>query len=488
MVYLIAIVILGITAVPILSKWRLGVILIFIWLFLEDVIRRLLPGQPQQIMLTKDVLIALTYFSFFLWFSFKNKKIWKPAFGVALFLFAAYVLINIFNLNSPGFLFGLIGLRAYLWYLPLMFLGYYMFDKEEKLLKFCRILVILAIPLFLFVIFQYVFYDSGWPLARPLGEALPYHSFQMFINSSRISGDMLLFSSVFGVGHRYSRFAMLLFFLGLGLLATKHPVSSKKRKIILITSVFSAFLGIFLSSVRTAFALTCVGGILFLVLATFKKNSKTYYFWQNKRLLVFSLISMVSLFLLAFLLLGNRILFQVSVFNDAFKERIPWVLNGFRGALVNSQLFGMGTGTWSQGVFNIPGGTDWISQNSELITTGFRFETGFGRVIFELGIFGAIIFFLFWASLFYQAKKELKLLQYSNLRNLDLGILLFLFLMIFWFIFVHNQVLGDATTLVVLWFFLGVFFGLSKIAGRESAGNAPEREGGPSRSYLNKSA
>lgn len=466
MTYLLltAIIPVGILTVLIFHKWRLGVVLIFAWLFLEDVIRRLIPGQPQQIMFVKDFLIILTYLSFLLWLIFKNKKIWKPAFGVMLFLFAAYILINVFNLNSPGLLFGLIGLRAYLWYLPLMFLGYYMFDKEEKLLKFCRILAISAIPLLLFVIFQYFFYNTGWPLVRPFGEAVPFHSFQMFINSTPISGDMLLFSSVFGVGHRFSRFAMLLFFLGLGLLATKYPASSKKRKIILMLSVFSAFLGIFLSSARTAFALTLVGAVLFLVFATYRKDTKIHYFWQNKRLLILSLISVALLFLLAFLFLGNRILFQVSVFNDAFKERIPWVFNGFKNALANSQLFGMGTGTWSQGIFNIPGGTDWISRNSELLTTGFRFETGFGRVVFELGIFGAAIFFLFWINLFYQIIKEMRFLKNSNLRNLGLGILIFLLLMIFWFIFVHNQVLGDATTLVILWFFLGVFFGLKKIA------------------------
>ena len=471
MIYLLAIIPAIVLAAVIFSRWRLGVILVFVWLFLEDVIRRLIPGQPQQIMLIKDFLIALTYFSFLLWLIFKNKKIWKPAFGIMLFLLAAYILIDVFNLNSSSLLFGLIGLRGYLWYLPLMFLGYYMFDKEEKLLKFCRILAISAIPLFLFVIFQYFFYNTGWLLVRPFGKAVPFHSFQMFINSTSISGDMLLFSSVFGVGHRFSRFAMLLFFLGLGLLATKYPVSSKKRKFVLLMSIFSAFLGIFLSSARTAFALTLGGAVLFLVFATYRKDTKIHYFWQNKRLLILSLISVALLFLLAFLFLGNRILFQVSVFNDAFKERIPWVLDGFKSALVNSKFFGMGTGTFSQGIFNIPGGTDWVNQNQELITTGFRFETGFGRIIFELGILGAVIFFLFWISLFYHMKKELKLLNNSNLRNLGLGILIFSFLMIFWFVFVHHQVLGDATTLVILWFFLGVFFGLNKITKHELKGD-----------------
>ena len=66
MIYLLALILFGILAAVILSRWRLGVILIFVWLLLEDVVRRLIPGQPVEVALAKDVLIALTYFSFLL--------------------------------------------------------------------------------------------------------------------------------------------------------------------------------------------------------------------------------------------------------------------------------------------------------------------------------------------------------------------------------------------------------------------------------------
>ena len=68
MIYLLALISLAIIAVPILRQWRFGVFLIFAWLLLEDVVRRLIPGQPVEVALAKDVLIALTYFSFLLYF------------------------------------------------------------------------------------------------------------------------------------------------------------------------------------------------------------------------------------------------------------------------------------------------------------------------------------------------------------------------------------------------------------------------------------
>jgi len=467
MIYLLGIITFTILTVIILSRWRWGVILIFVWFLLEDLIRRLIPGQPSQIILAKDILIALTYFSFFVFIVLKNKKIWKPAFGGVLLLFAAVSIINVFNPNSPGLLFGLIGLRSYLWYLPLMFLGYYMFDKEEKLLKFCQILVYLSIPLFLLAILQYLFYESGLAFIRPFTESSQFHAFRIVIGTWVKNGSVPLLSSVFGTAHRYSRFSMLLFFLGLGLLATKYPRNlsfPKKRKILLIVSILSAFFGIILSSARTAFILTTVGAVLFFAFATYIKNSQIFDLGKNNRIWIFSLIAVILIVLPIIFLFGNSAFFQISAFYFAFNERIPWAFEGFRSALANAKFFGMGTGTFSQGLRNIPGSVEWNNQNKELITTGFRFENGFGRLIFELGIFGTIIFYLFWLYLFYQMKKEINLLKNSNLRNPGLSIFIFSFLLMVWFSFVHHQVLGDATTLVILWFFLGVFFSLRKFA------------------------
>ncbi len=468
MIYLLGIIPFGILVAVILSKWRWGVILIFVWLLLEDLIRRLIPGQPAQIMLVKDALVFLTYCSFLAAVMIKNKKIWKPAFGGILFLFIAVSIINIFNPNSPGLLFGLIGLRSYLWYLPLIFLGYHMFEREEHLLKFCRWLVYLSIPLFLFAVFQYLFWGSGLAFIRPFTEATQAHSFQLIFESSVISsGDMPLLSSVFGVGHRYSRFSMLLFFLGLGLLATKYGGNlpfSKKSKILLLASIFRAFLRVVLSSARTAFVLTTVGGVLFFMFATYIKKFKIDYLWKNNRILVFSLIAIILVVLPIIFLFGNSAFFQISAFYFVFKERVPWILEGFRSALTEAKVFGMGTGTLSQGLREIPGSVDWIDKNGELISRAFRFETGFGKIIFELGILGMIIFYLFWINLFYRMKKEIKLLKNSNLRNLGLAIFIFTVMLLIWFSFVHHQIFGDATTLVVLWFFLGVFFSLRKLA------------------------
>ena len=48
-----------------------------------------------------------------------------------------------------------------------------------------------------------------------------------------------------------------------------------------------------------------------------------------------------------------------------------------------------GTGSLSQGLTYLPGGAEWLGRGL------VRSETGFGKVVFEMGIFGMIIFYLF---------------------------------------------------------------------------------------------
>ncbi|HDH31698.1 MAG TPA: hypothetical protein ENH26_02920 [Candidatus Wolfebacteria bacterium] len=482
MLYLIPIIplIFLITAV-ILRRWRTGIVLIFIWLLAEDVIRRLIPGQPGQIMLIKDALIFLTYFSFIAAIAInpvrncisngvKGKKIWKPPFIVFLFLFIAFSLINVFNPQIPNLLFGIIGLRSYLWYIPLAFLGYYMFSSKEKLLKFCRILVYIAIPLFILAAFQYVFYDVDNVLIRPFATSHYYHSFSLVE-----SGKIPLLSSVFGSVHRYARFSMLLFFLGIGLLTIKRnkprtfntiessrlaekPV--KVRGKLLIVSTICAFLGITLSGSRSAFALTIIGIVLFFLFAKYIKNNKILHLWRNSRIKIFTAILILLLTLPIIFFARDIGLFNISAFYYAFQERIPWMFDEFIRAFSEAKFFGIGTGTMSQGLEYVPGGAEWIKYQTQEVRQGFWFETGIGKILFELGIIGLIFYYLFWGYLFYKMKEVIKRLKDSLLRSVGVAIFIFSFLILVWFSFLHHQTFGDATTLVVFWFFIGVLFSL----------------------------
>jgi len=456
--YLFILILLVIISSIILRRWRNGVYFIFVWLYIEDIIRRLVPGQPPHVMLVKDVLLLLTYFAFFITLVIVNNKkpfaLWKPPFLTGFLLFGGWCLVGSFNPNIPSFLFPIIGLRSYLWYAPLFFLGYYMFNSEEKLLRFCKTLVYTAIPLFIFAIYQYIFFDKANVLIRPFERSHQIHSFHLLE-----TGAIMKISSFFGTGQRFAMFAMFLFFLGIAIC-----LASKKNKLLLI-STLSAFLGVVISGSRGVFVLSVLGFILFFVLTKTmgkrQKKSVYLYLWKGNRIIRFGLVLFVVLIgMLSIYKIGGDIgLFQVSAFYFAIVERIPWFIRHISGVLSNLTWLGYGTGTMSQGVQYIPVGVDW----TYITPQGFFLESGVSKIIFELGIFGFFFFYFFWGHLFFRIKKELKIINHTNLKSIGVSIFIFLFCTLIRFSFIHHQVLGDATVLVILWFFIGIVFNLKNL-------------------------
>jgi len=447
MAMFLMVVCLVILSVFVLYRWRLGVVLVFIWLFIGDMIRKIIPGQPPEIMLIGDTLLFLTYLSFFAMIVIKNKKLWKPPFISTLLLLLAFILINVLNPNSPGLVFGIIGIRSYLWYVPLLFLGYYMFASEDKLLKFCRILVYTTIPLFTFAIIQYIFYDSNFVIFRPFEIGHQIHSFGWIE-----TGAVKRITALWGEAQRYATFSMFLFFLGMATYS-----ASKKNKILLLSTIY-AFLGVVISSSRVTFILSIVGFIMFSLLTSIINMRKLSFLFIARLIKVSLLVSLVITIglLTIYKFFGGVGLFQISAFHFALEERIPWFLQEFSNIFSELNCWGYGTGTASQGLQYIQVGREWGA--------AYRFfESGISKILFELGILGFIFFYLLWGHLLYRIRKELKILNSSSLRNIGVSVYIFLILVLIRFSFIHHEILGETTTLVTLWFFIGVMFNLKNL-------------------------
>src|SRR5579872_2418701 len=111
--------------VHILNDWRSGVTVFLVWLLFEDLARKYL-GNSMTVYFAKDFLVAVAYFSFYFAKRRREVEIFKPPFLIALVLFVALGFVEIFNPFSPDILYGLLGLKLYFYYAPLMFLGYAM--------------------------------------------------------------------------------------------------------------------------------------------------------------------------------------------------------------------------------------------------------------------------------------------------------------------------------------------------------------------------
>jgi len=118
----------------IIRNWRLGFYFFIVWLLFEDFVRKYL-GNNMALFFGKDVLAALTYISLYIDVRRGKEKLFRPPFLLPLLIFIWLAAMQVFNTNSPHFLYGLLGMKVYFFYVPLMYVGYAIVRNDEDLRK-----------------------------------------------------------------------------------------------------------------------------------------------------------------------------------------------------------------------------------------------------------------------------------------------------------------------------------------------------------------
>ena len=132
-----------IAAVAILRNWRLGLYFFLIWVLFEDLTRKYL-GNNMAIYFAKDALVGLVYLSLFVDIRAGRAKAFRPPFMPFLIVFFWFGVLQLFNSNSPHILYGLMGIKIYFYYMPLMFVGYALIRNDEDLRTFLVVNSVLA--------------------------------------------------------------------------------------------------------------------------------------------------------------------------------------------------------------------------------------------------------------------------------------------------------------------------------------------------------
>jgi hypothetical protein len=136
----------GALVVVVLANWRRGLYFFFSWLLVEDLARKYL-GNNMAVFFAKDILVALVYFSLFLAYRRKerNLQVFRPSFRWALLLLVWFAAIQMFNPASSSIFYGLLGLKIYFYYMPLMLVAYAFMDTEVALRRFFSVNVALIL-------------------------------------------------------------------------------------------------------------------------------------------------------------------------------------------------------------------------------------------------------------------------------------------------------------------------------------------------------
>lgn len=438
-------------------RWRFGVILIFVWFFIGDVIRKIIPGQPSELVLIGDALLLFTYISFFAFLVIKRKTVWTPPFLGAFLLFLFIVTAGIFNPSLPSFATSLIGFRSYIWFIPLIFIGYAFFDNQKNFLKFCRILVMLAIPLFLFALIGAVLGDSAPLVIKPFETAHQFHSFGTGIGIGG-RGNVDKISSIFGTDQRYGMVSLFIFLLGLGISVIEKKIKPLNKKN--VVGIVCAFLGTILSGSRSAFVLAVLGFFLFVLITQrhfLKKQAVILQKFIGLKKAFFMFIFLILILFVVYITGENLGLFQIDAFFRIFNSRMILFVKEMQNASRYISVFGNGTGTFAQGLQEIG---QFEKLNLAVLSGG---ETGAMRLFFELGFVGFIVFYGFWIKIFIHIKNYLKKVNNPDLDPIIFSISIFIFLCLLRFTFVHHQVLGDSAILILIWFFIGALFKIKSL-------------------------
>src|ERR1700736_5798321 len=135
--------VVGALVVHILNDWRAGVLLFLIWLLFEDLARKYL-GNSMTIFFAKDFLIGVAYISYYVAKRHRLVDVFKIPFILPLSLFFWFAVIQVLNTASPNILYGLLGLKVYFYYAPMMLLGYAMLERPSQLERFLRVNIVLG--------------------------------------------------------------------------------------------------------------------------------------------------------------------------------------------------------------------------------------------------------------------------------------------------------------------------------------------------------
>lgn len=138
-------------------RWQKALQAAMVLVILEGAIRKwLLPGAQDLVYFAKDVVLLGVYMGFL---RSRERRTMKPPPMPALYpLLAAAIgfgLFEVFNPDLPNILVGLLGFKAYFFYVPLLYVLPAAFSSDQALGRFLRRYALLSIPVGLLALAQF---------------------------------------------------------------------------------------------------------------------------------------------------------------------------------------------------------------------------------------------------------------------------------------------------------------------------------------------
>jgi hypothetical protein len=451
-------------SVHILNDWRSGVLLFLVWLLFEDLIRKYL-GNSMIVFFAKDLLIGLAYLSFYFAKRRGQVEIANFPFLTPLGIFVGFALIEVFNPISPSILYGLLGLKIYFYYAPLMFLGYAMLRRPRDLEQLLLVSIVAGIVIAALGIAQSVL---GMNFLNPEDSAEELYELSHLTRYSPITHkEVLATSSVFVSAGRFSGYVVLIWILAMGmqgyLLLARRP-GAKYGFIGL--GVFTV--AVMIAGTRTPFVF--VIGSAFVMTAAFIWGAP--WRWGQGHEMLKSLQR-------AFLFGGVGLILMVEVFptviggNWAFYtetlsptgagsqlvgQAVDYPILNFEESFQDGRWpYGHGTGMSSLGI-------QYVSQYLNEPIPEFSVESGYGTLVVEFGILGLALWFVWVSALLWSGWQIVRDMRQTVYFPIAFAIWWYAVILLILMMYFGQQAYQDFVDNANLWLMIGVLYRLPKLA------------------------
>jgi hypothetical protein len=468
----------GAVVVAILNNWRRGLYALVAWILFEDFVRKYL-GNNMFIYFGKDLLALVIYLSYFRARRDRRVEKLRVPFRMALLLFVWFCVLQVFNPSSTSIFYGILGLKVDFIYIPLLYIGYALFESEEDLHKFFSYLCVLFIVVGGLGLAQSIIGPTFLNPSRiqedirdlsllyrtsPISGLTAYRPTSVFVSAGRFQ-DFLIMSWIISVGFGgylllRSRRGRVLTFTTVGVLAA--------------ASLMSASRGVFMWNSGTALVLA--GGFLWGAPWREREVLRVLRAIQRTALMVgCGIIVLLTIFPKE---LGSR----VAIYSETLLPNSPtselvhrtqtYPLQQFNYAfLFPDWPYGYGLGTCTLGI-------QYVMRIMHAAPMGIGVESGYGNLLLETGIVGLLLWLFLSTAIVICASKVALRLKGSPWFPLSLAISLYATILLFPMMFAGAAAYQDFVLNSSLWLMLGILFRLQmfpKVAELEQKQAAPRR-------------
>lgn len=444
-------------ALTILKNWRLGFYMFFVWVLFEDLVRKYM-GNGTLLFFGKDVLLALIYISFLAAVRKGREKTFRPPFLLFLSLFFWLCVLQMFNENSPSIWYGLLGIKMYLYYAPLLFVGYALVRTDKDLSTFLNVNMLLAIAVSVVGIMQSVLGNSFLnpsnlpPALEELGN----------LEKTTTSGQVFnLPDSVFVSSGRYSQYLSIAFIISMAAVAY-FLLCNKRHRVLGFVALSLVVVATLLSGNRGSFVSMLMSAVLlsvgFLWGAPWRWRQAHRIVKAIRRSLLVTAAGLAILFAAFPREAGSRLAFYTETLlpsSESYQlgQRVwDYPVQNFEAVFSQPNwVLGNGIGTASLGV-------QYVARLTHRTAPGLGVEEGFGTLIVEMGLIAPCLWILWTAALLYYSWGIIRRLRETHLFPVGLAIGWYAFVLLYLWTYASFVGYEDYTCNVFCWLLAGILF------------------------------